>query len=528
MSNKFKTFAVAKCELLEPTKERVGRAQAAVAEMQKEETVAANTSQKDLLKFALENKQEDLQYFKAVYATCGFNLNDDVFVNEEFWDARKSPVLKPTNWQHKDKDIIGVIYAVEAQYLDGTPIDIEKDVVPKDDFELIVYGVVYKYTFAEFADEIEKRSKAGELFVSMETWFSDFTYALLDKDSQKMKIVARNDKTIGLDKYLKCFGGVGQYNGQRIGRVLKGMTFGGMGIVDRPANPGSRGLVQASGNENMETLKMVESAEVRTAVKAELEERAKAEKAVALEAEVATLKKDNATAAENLQRAAERAERAEEAKKLADAILAKLGKSLEDAVAGVGTTPPPEIAKIDSAKTADEKFAAMIAFLGQTGKALSGSEAGLKKEVETLKTKVAEFEAAKAAADKTARTNTRKAELKTILGDGSDETVEKLIKNFADLDDVAYAARLEEVKLVASKSAPTVDHTGGAGKPDAEGKSGESKAGSGPREDRKINVAAALENAAVEQAIEPKSGDNKGSENPFKGLAELIFKKKEE
>jgi len=174
MKNKERTVgSVVRAELLEPTVELVKRAKAAVATL--EPSQASAGSQEDMIAHILENKQDDLQYFKAVYATCGFNLNDDVFVRAEFWNARKSPVLKPANWQHKDTDILGVIYAVEAQLLDGTAIDIENENVPEDDFELIVHGVIYKYTFTEYAEEIEKRSIAGDLYVSMETWFSGLT-----------------------------------------------------------------------------------------------------------------------------------------------------------------------------------------------------------------------------------------------------------------------------------------------------------------------------------------------------------------
>jgi hypothetical protein len=510
---KYRTYAEARFEILEPTEERRARASAAVADS------AVAVSQKDLLSYALENKQDDLLYFKAVYATCGFNLNDDVFVNDEFWQARGTPVLKPTNWQHVDKDIIGVIYAVEAQYLDGTPIDVESENIPEEDFELVVYGVIYKYTFAERAAEIEKRSEEGELFVSMETWFDDFAYALLDEEKSEMQVVERNSSTAALDKYLRCAGGVGVYNGKRIGRVLKGMTFGGMGIVDQPANPRSGGVVHASedGTENnqidLEINLMPE--EIREAVKAELAEVAKVEAHEKAIAEVAELTKQNATAAENLERAAEKAQRTEEGLAVAEGILAALGTKLDSALASIGDDENvvPEDTSLE------DKLDLVLADSNKD----DGEElTALKAELDELRAFKAGIEEAKAEAEKAERTEARTAEIKELLGeDAEEELLESVVAKVVDLDDEAYAEKLDEWKVFAAKARPELMHDGGQGSPDEEGATGESKAKSGPREDHKVS--ASLEDAEVEEHLEPTE---ETQDAPELGLAKLLLKNK--
>ena len=516
MSKKYRAYAEVPFQIIEPTAERVARAQAAVANS------SAAVQQKDLLSYALENKQEDLLYFKAVYATCGFNLNDDVFVNDEFWKARFSPVLKPTNWQHKDKDILGVIYAVEAQYLDGTPIDVEIENFPTDDFELVVYGVIYKYTFAERAAEIEERSKNGELYVSMETWFDDFAFALLDEKESSIQIVERNATTASLDKYLRCAGGAGQYNGKRIGRVLKGMTFGGMGIVDQPANPRSGGTVHASedgiDNNQIDLEINLMPEEIKEAVKAELAERAKAERLVSLEAEVATLTEQNKTVAENLERAAENAKREADAKDISNAILARLGAELDTAIAGV------EIAEVEEAESEEDKLIAKLAWIVKASDVSAELEA-LKTELEELRTFKAEVDAAKAEAEKAERTEARTAEIKELLGDDvEDETLEAVVAKVLDLDDEAYAEKVEEWKIIAAKSRPVVDLSGGQGGVDEEGATGESKAKSGPREDHKVSASLETADVEVEEHIEPTE---EISEAPELGLAKILKLTKE-
>lgn len=510
-----RAYALAKFEQIDPTIDLKNRVKASISVDVDNKAIA--TSQKDLLNFALENKQDDLLYFKATYATCGFNLNDDVFINNEFWNARKSPVLKSINWQHVDKDIIGVIYAVEAQYLDGTQIDIESNEIPKDDFELVVYGVVYKYTFVELAKEIENRSKAGKLYVSMEAWFADFSYALLDESNQTMKVVARTEQTKILDKYLKVLGGSGQYNGKRIGRVLKDMTFGGMGIVNEPANPRSNdGEVIASITE----IKMADNSnKVEEVVDA-------AEKVKELETTVASLKTE---ASENVARLEAKLKEETEAKTVANGVIEAIQKHLDTAIAGVGTTPPPEVAKIDAAQTADAKFAAMLSWLSATASKAIATNATLQAEVDALKAKVTKFEDDAAAAVKAAKVAARTVEIKELLGaDASVEDVAKLVKGLAELEDEAYKTRIEELKIVAAKSRPTVRHDGAQGSPDAEGASGEGKATNGPRADRKVTAATALENAIVEPSALESGNVIVNNDNPFASLAKVVLSKNKE
>ena len=42
-----------------------------------------------------------------------------------------------------------------------------------------------------------------------------------------------------LTKYLRAYGGQGEYDNYKIGRVLRNITFSGKGFVDKPANPDS-------------------------------------------------------------------------------------------------------------------------------------------------------------------------------------------------------------------------------------------------------------------------------------------------
>jgi hypothetical protein len=61
----------------------------------------------------------------------------------------------------------------------------------------------------------------------------------MGESSSNFKTIARNDDTSWLTKHLKAYGGTGEYNGQRVGRLLKNITFCGKGYVEKPANPDS-------------------------------------------------------------------------------------------------------------------------------------------------------------------------------------------------------------------------------------------------------------------------------------------------
>ena len=236
---KYRTTLTAKAELLKPNTDEF-------------KSVASTI--KDRYGFELK-PQMDLLYVRSCLVSAGssvgVNDNDDIFTREEVWAARHTPVLKPFNWQHEDKDIVGVMYTVQARDLNGEVLDINDETVPDCDFDLYVEAAIFRLIHEDRAAEIEARSRANNLFVSMEAWFDDYSYGLFNAEDQSLaRTVARNEKTSFLDKCLRANSGAGVYrdpeNNQdmRIGRVLRSITFGGCGFVDRPAN--KRSVIEAT------------------------------------------------------------------------------------------------------------------------------------------------------------------------------------------------------------------------------------------------------------------------------------------
>jgi hypothetical protein len=186
-------------------------------------------------------KQIDLYYIKSILVSTGWNKNDDVFAPEQTWAARTTPEDKQFNFMHNENDIIGHItgsYVVDRQ---GATIAADTENAPSE-FDIITEAVLYnswtnpdnRERMQKIIDEIEQ----GKWFVSMECLFAGFDYALIDQQGNP-KVIARNEQSSFLTKHLRAYGGTGEYEGYKVGRSLRDISFSGKGLVSRPANPRS-------------------------------------------------------------------------------------------------------------------------------------------------------------------------------------------------------------------------------------------------------------------------------------------------
>ena len=194
-----------------------------------------NIDEKALAGYIEGGRNYDLYHFKSILASVGVNKNDDYFLAKELWDAKNTPVNKPVNHGHNEKDIIGVILNSTAIDKDGIELKEYSDSIN----DIVTHAVLWAYWEDEnLKDKFFKtisKIESNELFVSMECLFKKFDYALADQNGN-VRIIERNKETSFLTKYLKIFGGEGVYNNDRIYRVLREFTFSGKGIVSKPAN----------------------------------------------------------------------------------------------------------------------------------------------------------------------------------------------------------------------------------------------------------------------------------------------------
>ena len=210
-------------------------------EIQKNEIAPVNKKEFKALA-AIDDK--DLYYTQSILVSTDWNKNDDIFDKEEVWKAKDTPQHKPTNIEHKETQIVGHIVANWPITEEGIIIDKDTPIenLP-DKYHVLTASVIYtgftepelKERSQKLISEIEDRTK----YVSMECFFNGFDYGLINKTTGEFKLLPRNEDTSFLTKHLRSYGGVGEYEDHKIGRVLKNITFSGKGFVDKPANPDS-------------------------------------------------------------------------------------------------------------------------------------------------------------------------------------------------------------------------------------------------------------------------------------------------
>ena len=204
-------------------------------------TPEINMKSSALEKIIAENKEQiDLYYLRSILVSSGWNKNDDVFHPQELWDARNTPEDKPFNFMHDERDIIGHITGNTVIDKEGNEIASDEEL--PDVFNILTTAVVYtEWSDSSQRDRMKKivaEIEEGKWFVSMECLFPDFDYALIGEDG-RTEVVARDEASAFLTKHLRAYGGDGQYDNYRVGRLLRNLSFSGKGLVSKPANPNS-------------------------------------------------------------------------------------------------------------------------------------------------------------------------------------------------------------------------------------------------------------------------------------------------
>jgi hypothetical protein len=229
-----------------------------------EEAVAKDLVIDKLLSKAESNPDQfDLYYLNSVLVSTGWNKNDDVFGRAEVWGARKTPEDKQFNFMHDEKDIIGHI--TSSIVLDEEGNAISEDAQPEDlpdRFDIITSAVLYNSwgdpELSGRMDKIISEIEEGKWYVSMECLFAGFDYALIDNTGNH-KVLARDQASAFLTKHLRAYGGSGEYEGYKIGRLLKSVAFSGKGLVSNPANPRSVIINDTDPFENTEEITITTS-----------------------------------------------------------------------------------------------------------------------------------------------------------------------------------------------------------------------------------------------------------------------------
>lgn len=237
-------------EILDGLAEQV-KAQASIAycapavivnNIDSDDTWTISKSNIEKIKASSNPNQIDLYYLKSILVSTGWNKNDDVFDPAQTWAAKNTPEDKQFNFMHNENDIIGHITGSYIVDRNGNKILSEDAQSPPEEFDIVTEAVLYNsWTNPENRERIKKiiaEIEEGKWFVSMECLFAGFDYSIINKEGAT-KVVARNEESAFLTKHLKAYGGTGEYEGYRVGRSLRDISFSGKGLVSKPANPRS-------------------------------------------------------------------------------------------------------------------------------------------------------------------------------------------------------------------------------------------------------------------------------------------------
>lgn len=388
-----------------------------------------------LLKTSAAQTDEDLFYNRSILVSSVWNKNDDIFDKNEMWAARNTPVHKPDNINHDDKLIVGHMTSVWAMDDDGNIIsdDIEAKDLP-DLYHLVTGSVIYKnWSDKDYhkmvADLIEK-IQAGKMYVSMECMFSGFDYGVKASNGD-FHIIPRDESSAFLTKHLRAYKGTGEYEGYKIGRIVRNPIFSGKGYVQQPANPAS--VILAGEAINFSSASLINPFSNVTGVSIN-----------STQLSASTTKENNDMSEVN--------------KHLEDQVTelkATVAKLTSEKEAAVESATKANVAKIEAALTdASTKAETSAKELAETKAAL---EAATVKATE-LETQVKTLTEAKAVADAelaTIKTSTIKAgRVNTLVAGGlTAEEAEASVAKFENLSDEQFAV-VAELAITAKKFVP--------------------------------------------------------------------------
>jgi len=204
-----------------------------------------------------EERQQDLQYIRSILVSAGTNKNGAHFLPSEMMKSHNTIVNKAIDIEHDESRVIGHIYECAFLFKNGEFFDPQQLLAeytaasnsPDDlDIDVVVAGVIHKMRFPDISEEIAK----GEWKVSMECYFKDFDIKIGNTiiNRQEAEALGYNPQDL-LGGFVKVMAGTKELGKHFVSRVLRGITFSGMGIVKNPANPHSIILETAAIQEKM-------------------------------------------------------------------------------------------------------------------------------------------------------------------------------------------------------------------------------------------------------------------------------------
>lgn len=231
------------------------------------ETAALSKAAKALNLPPEDQRQMDLLYMTAIFVSSGTNKNGAVFLGSELVKARNTIKDKAVDIEHDERSLIGQITNSAYLNMEGKVFSAEEafsnmEVGAMDalDMDIAISAIIHAARFPDIAEEI----KRGEWKVSMEAYFKDYDIKVGDFIIPREQADKKGYQNM-VGQVVRLKDGNKELGYHLIGRVLRDITFAGVGIVQNPANERSLILEAASLNnyieENKDSSKVIDLSE---------------------------------------------------------------------------------------------------------------------------------------------------------------------------------------------------------------------------------------------------------------------------
>lgn len=192
-----------------------------------------------------EERMQDIQYIYGVMVSSGMNLNGAVFLPSELIYARDTMIGKALDVEHIEYASVGHIYDRAFMWKDGKvfdPLSLFDTMgasVDNASFDVAILSQLWKYRYGDIAQEVSD----GKYKLSMECYYEDFDILVGDvilsqSEAKKAGLPLENITRLSGQGINVVMPG-GERRRVKMGKVLRGILFSGVGLVEDPANPDS-------------------------------------------------------------------------------------------------------------------------------------------------------------------------------------------------------------------------------------------------------------------------------------------------
>lgn len=226
----------------------------------------------------------DSKYIQGIYVSSGSNLNNDFFLPSELAKAFHSCMMKPIDIEHEVEEstsfveavkgpfsfgygkntIIGAIYdsvfvdaisgsmifakdyqnTLSENYAKTSAVDglvIENPLTQNVRYDIVIAGILWNFLFPKTVAQVIDSIQNGNMALSMEVYFTNYDWLVGGQ------LFSANEAPHLAEAFKKKQ----TINGHSVHRVLRNITFGGVGAVASPGNQNAFDFIEVAASKEV-------------------------------------------------------------------------------------------------------------------------------------------------------------------------------------------------------------------------------------------------------------------------------------